>query len=151
MTVALVAAKCVEPDQLGRTLDFRADIAAGTGKQRHRLHRPCPFQTARIDLSFYVEDRPWCDCLHLKTIRGMPISSPRHAQDPALIALGRAIREARRERGISQEELAHRSEMDRSYMSSIERGGQNPGVMSVVRIAQALDMTMTELMAEAEL
>ena len=81
----------------------------------------------------------------------MPISSPRHAQDPALVALGRAIRDARLERGVSQEELAHRAQIDRSYMSSIERGGQNPGVISVVRIAYALDMTVTELMAEAAL
>jgi hypothetical protein len=36
-------------------------------------------------------------------------------------------------------------------MSSIERGGQNPGVLTIVRVAHAMDMTMTELMAEAEL
>jgi transcriptional regulator with XRE-family HTH domain len=41
--------------------------------------------------------------------------------------------------------------IDRSYMSSIERGGQNPGILSIVRIARAMDLTMTELMAEAEL
>lgn len=81
----------------------------------------------------------------------MPITSPRHANDPVLVALGAAIRRSRLAQGISQEELAHRSSIDRSYMSSIERGGQNPGVMSVVRIARAMDMTMTELMAEAEL
>lgn len=81
----------------------------------------------------------------------MPISSPRHAQDPALVSLGAAIRRARLERGLSQEELAHRASIDRSYMSSIERGGQNPGIVSVVRVARAMDMTVTELMAEAEL
>jgi len=81
----------------------------------------------------------------------MPISSPRHARDPALVALGRAVRRARIEREISQEELAHRSAIDRSYMSSIERGMQNPGIISVLRIAHALEMTATELMAEAEL
>jgi len=80
----------------------------------------------------------------------MPISS-RHANDPALVALGAAIRRCRRVQGISQEELAHRSAIDRSYMSSIERGGQNPGILSVLRVAHAMDMTMTELMAEAEL
>ena len=68
-----------------------------------------------------------------------------------LVALGDAIRRSRRARGISQEELAHRSAIDRSYMSSIERGGQNPGIVSVQRIAYAMEMTMTELMAEAEL
>ena len=81
----------------------------------------------------------------------MPISSPRHAQHPALVSLGAAIRRTRRAVGISQEELAHRSAIDRSYMSSIERGEQNPGVVSVVRIAYAMNVTVTELMAEAEL
>ena len=52
---------------------------------------------------------------------------------------------------MSQEELAHRSEIDRSYMSSIERGGQNPGIVSVLRIAHALEMTLTQLVADAEL
>ena len=80
----------------------------------------------------------------------MPISS-RHANDPALVALGAAIRRCRRAKGISQEELAHRSAIDRSYMSSIERGGQNPGILSVLRVAHAMNLTMTELMAEAEL
>lgn len=68
-----------------------------------------------------------------------------------LVALGAAIRRSRLAQGVSQEELAHRSAIDRAYMSSIERGGQNPGIMSIVRIARAMDMTMTELMAEAEL
>jgi len=81
----------------------------------------------------------------------MPVSSPRHANDPVLVALGGAIRRCRVAQGVSQEELAHRSAIDRSYMSSIERGGQNPGIVSVIRIAHAMDMTMTELMAEAEL
>ena len=92
-----------------------------------------------VQLASYADDRH------------MPISSPRHAQDASLRALGAAIRRSRVERGISQEELAHRSSVDRSYMSSIERGNQNPGVVSVVRIARAMEMTVTELMAEAEL
>lgn len=61
------------------------------------------------------------------------------------------MRRCRLARGVSQEELAHRSAIDRSYMSSIERGGQNPGILSVLRVAHAMDMTLTELMAEAEL
>ena len=61
------------------------------------------------------------------------------------------VREVRKQLALSQEELAHRSAIDRSYMSSIERGGQNPGILSVLRVAHAMDMTLTELMAEAEL
>jgi len=81
----------------------------------------------------------------------MPIASPRHAYAPALVALGAAIRAARLERGVSQEELADRAKLDRSYMSSIERGQQNPGIVLILRVATALDMTATELFAEAGL
>lgn len=81
----------------------------------------------------------------------MPKPSIPYAQNKDLVALGVAIRRLRLERKISQEELAHRSEIDRSYMSSIERGQQNPGVLSVIRIANAMGMTTTELMAEAQL
>ncbi|MDO9459751.1 MAG: helix-turn-helix transcriptional regulator [Alphaproteobacteria bacterium] len=81
----------------------------------------------------------------------MPIASPRHAFEPTLVALGGAIRDARLERGISQEELAERAAIDRSYMSSIERGAQNPGIVSLLRVVAALDMTAAELFARAKL
>lgn len=81
----------------------------------------------------------------------MPLSSPRHAQHPSLVALGAAIRSARKQCQISQEDLAHRAGVDRSYMSSIERGMQNPGIVTILHIAQALDMTAADLMAEAQL
>lgn len=81
----------------------------------------------------------------------MPLSSPRHAQHPSLVALGTAIRAMRKAQGVSQEDLAHRAGIDRSYMSSIERGMQNPGIVTVLHIAQALNLSATELFAEAEL
>jgi len=81
----------------------------------------------------------------------MPVASPQYADHPALLALGAAIRQARLEQKISQEELAHRSEIDRSYMSSIERGQQNPGIVSVLRIAQALEMPVSALLGRAKL
>ncbi len=80
----------------------------------------------------------------------MPMPSPRHANHPALVALGAAIRRVRTERKISQEDLAHRAAVDRSYMSSIERGMQNPGVVVIFRIADALEMSAAALMAEAK-
>ena len=81
----------------------------------------------------------------------MPTASPRYAYAPELVALGSAIRAARRERGISQEELAHLSLIDRSYMGKVERGVHNIGVVSILRVAYALKMTATELFAEAKL
>lgn len=81
----------------------------------------------------------------------MPVASPRYAHDPVLVAFGKAVRRLRTERGVSQEELAHLSGIDRSYMSSIERGGQNAGLMTIARIANAMDVAIAELMLEARL
>ncbi|RZI59970.1 MAG: XRE family transcriptional regulator [Pseudomonas sp.] len=81
----------------------------------------------------------------------MPTPSPKYAQDPALLALGAAIRSTRLEQGLAQEELAFRSQIERSYMSSIERGMQNVGVMTLVRLAKELEISLASLMSKAKL
>lgn len=80
----------------------------------------------------------------------MPITSP-NAKEIALIAFGNAMRDARTENGISQEELALRSGIDRSYLGAIERGEQNAGLLHLVRIAAALGTTIEALMNAAKL
>jgi transcriptional regulator with XRE-family HTH domain len=80
----------------------------------------------------------------------MPISSP-NSKDPALVSFGAAVRVARTVKGISQEELAHRSGVDRSYLGAIERGEQNTGLLHLVRIAAALETTIGDLMTKAGL
>ena len=81
----------------------------------------------------------------------MPSASPRYGGHPALKALGAAIQRARDAQGLSQEDLADKAELDRAYMSSIERGAQNPGVMLILRIAEALDITLADLAGSAGL
>lgn len=80
----------------------------------------------------------------------MPIPSP-HANEPALAAFGAAVRIARLQKKISQEELAHLCEVDRSYLGAIERGEQNSGLLHLVKIACALDTSVAELMSHAGL
>jgi transcriptional regulator with XRE-family HTH domain len=81
----------------------------------------------------------------------MPRASPSYAGHPVLVAFGRSVKQSRAERGVSQEELAHMAGIDRSYMSSIERGEQNVGLMSMQRVAAALGVTLSELVLNAKL
>lgn len=72
-------------------------------------------------------------------------------QNTTLVALGDAIRRIRKERGLSQEQLALSAEIDVSYLGRVERGDNNVAVLRLERIAEALGVTMAELMAEAGL
>ncbi len=56
-----------------------------------------------------------------------------------LEAFGETVRARREERGLTQEELGFRSELDRTYLSGIERGRRNPTLRSIWTIASALD------------
>lgn len=67
-----------------------------------------------------------------------------------LLAFGRAVRQRRRELGLSQEGFAERSDLHRTYISGIESGNRNVGLVNVYRIAKALEWTTTELFTAAE-
>lgn len=54
--------------------------------------------------------------------------------------LGRNVRAWRKRRDISQEELAFKCDMKRSYVSDIERGTRNPSVKAIARLAVALEI-----------
>lgn len=62
--------------------------------------------------------------------------------------LGRNVREQRKRLGISQEELAHRADMKRSYVSDMERGTRNPSIKALARLAEALGVSASELLAD---
>jgi transcriptional regulator with XRE-family HTH domain len=67
-----------------------------------------------------------------------------------LAGLGRAMREARTELRISQEELSLRTGVHRNYIGGIERGERNPSVVTIARLADALEVPPSELFREAE-
>lgn len=54
------------------------------------------------------------------------------------------------ELGVSQEELAHRSGMHRTYYGGIERGERNPSFTNILRLADALDIPASRLLERAE-
>jgi transcriptional regulator with XRE-family HTH domain len=60
-------------------------------------------------------------------------------------AFGNRIRELRKARGLSQEELSHRAGLDYRYIGGVERGERNPSLISITRLANALDVPLSEL------
>lgn len=59
--------------------------------------------------------------------------------------LGKKIKALRLKDGISQEDLAYKAGIERSYMGKIERGEGNPSFKKLVDIANALKVTPKEL------
>jgi transcriptional regulator with XRE-family HTH domain len=71
--------------------------------------------------------------------------------DPGITAaVGRAVRFLREQNGLSQEELAARCRMHRTYIGGVERGERNPTVSVLYRMAEALQVTGSALLAVAE-
>ena len=89
-------------------------------------------------------------CASYRNDDGVPNLS-KNRQDPILVALGDAIRRIRLEKGISQEKLAVLAEVDRSYVGRVERGDNNVAVLTLARLAKALEVSMMELMTGAGL
>lgn len=63
-------------------------------------------------------------------------------------AVAQAILNARKRLGLSQEELAHRADLDRTYISGIERGVRNITLNSLGRVVGGLEMDMTTFLQE---
>ncbi|MFB2894517.1 helix-turn-helix domain-containing protein [Aerosakkonemataceae cyanobacterium BLCC-F50] len=68
-----------------------------------------------------------------------------------LRALGQLVKQRRTALGISQEELGLRANLDRTYISGIERGVRNPSVTALVSLAIGLGITVSDLLKNLEL
>ncbi len=58
---------------------------------------------------------------------------------------GDKIRQLRKERNLSQEELADRAELHRTYIGMIERAEKNITLINIEKLAKALDVEISEL------
>jgi transcriptional regulator with XRE-family HTH domain len=67
-------------------------------------------------------------------------------RDPILCSFGQSVAKHRRAKALSQEALAEKADLDRTYLSDIERGVRNPGIKNVILIAKALGITPSDLM-----
>jgi len=71
----------------------------------------------------------------------------RHAQERPAATLGRNLKKLRTASGLSQEELAARAGLHRTYVSSVERGKRNLSLESIYALASALRCDPRELLA----
>jgi transcriptional regulator with XRE-family HTH domain len=65
---------------------------------------------------------------------------------PNLKEFGTLIKEQRRALDISQEELAHRSGLDRTYISGLERGNRNPSLRALLKLANGLNTSLSQML-----
>jgi transcriptional regulator with XRE-family HTH domain len=61
------------------------------------------------------------------------------------IKFGQKVKELRLEKGLSQEAFADLAELDRTYISSIEKGERNVSIVVIEKIAKALNTEITKL------
>lgn len=81
--------------------------------------------------------------------RGRPPGTIRFEAEPAL-AFGKAVRAFRLDQGFAQEELAALAGIERSHMGKVEPGEHLPSLALILKVAAALNITGTELMAATE-
>jgi transcriptional regulator with XRE-family HTH domain len=63
------------------------------------------------------------------------------------IRVGLNLQRLRKERGLSQEELAHAADVHQTYVSDLERGKRNPSILVLDRLAKALEADLVDLAA----
>ena len=61
------------------------------------------------------------------------------------VRFGERIKQLRLSKGLSQEKLALKAEIDRTYLAGVEQGKRNPSLKSLEKIVEALDISFQDL------
>ena len=61
------------------------------------------------------------------------------------LQLGKIVKTQRKAAGLSQEELAFQADIDRTYVSQIERGVSNPSLLIIYKVAKVLNLPLPQL------
>lgn len=72
------------------------------------------------------------------------------AKEAILKRFGETFRAERLKAGLSQEELANRAGLDRTYVGGVERGERNVSLVNLVRLARALGISVADLLANID-
>lgn len=65
-----------------------------------------------------------------------------------LIKFGERVRDLRKERGLSQEQLAFKADLHRTYIGMIERAEKNITLINIEKIANALDVPISDFLKD---
>lgn len=63
---------------------------------------------------------------------------------------GAMIRKQRLKIGLSQEELADRAGLHRTYVGGVERGERNISLVNILKLARAMDVKLADLMSQID-
>jgi transcriptional regulator with XRE-family HTH domain len=78
------------------------------------------------------------------------MNSNEQVQNQLLQAISKVVQRRREQLSFTQEELAQRAGLHRTYISDIERGARNLSVKSLIRLALALEMSVSGMLELAE-
>ena len=68
-----------------------------------------------------------------------------NANDDVKITFGQRVRALRKRAGLSQEQLALKCGLDRTYIGGVERGERNISIVNIEKIARAIDLSPKDL------
>lgn len=84
-------------------------------------------------------------------VGAQPATLPPMPAAPAFqVALGEAVKARRQDLGLTQEQVSLRSDLHQRWLSNVETGKRNPSYASLRRLAEALQLSTSELIARAE-
>jgi transcriptional regulator with XRE-family HTH domain len=70
--------------------------------------------------------------------------------DTSAAVVGRVLREAREQAGVTQQDVALRTRMDRAYLSEVENGKRSLSIDRLLRICRAIDVKAATVVARIE-
>lgn len=80
------------------------------------------------------------------TTHNIPEMDRSEREKKVLLGLGQAIRQLRRQQGLSQDTFSRKAGLGRSYVAAIERGEKNVAVLNLQKIADALGVPVSRLL-----
>ena len=72
------------------------------------------------------------------------------AKAKILVDFGDKVRELRKEKGLSQEQLSFKADLHRTYIGMIERGEKNITLVNIEKIANALKVSINDLLNDTQ-